>query len=1144
MVTGVIFMPGWLVNNKYRIDKGGMMANSNRTKGILPVVLGSLGIATGAVAADQDQSASASDAQNAPASEAAEDIGTIEVTGYRMSLRNAIDVKRNADVMMDAINAEDIADFPDANLAESLQRLPGIALDRDNGEGRSITVRGLGSDFTRVRLNGLETLSTAAASDSGTAPNRGRGFDFNVFASDLFSSLQVRKTASANTDEGSLGATVDLVTGKPLDYKGRRIALSAEDAFYENGGTHNPRVAALLADQWFDDRLGFSISGAFSKRESEVDRYKRQAGQSDYTYRGSTWASPVAPAANVVTPARAGFAAPAGTVFGPGTGILNPAAMAAQSGSDPAAYAALFPGAPYSTAGSFTNSLVRIPALMNIEQQNLSQERLGLTTALQWKPTETTSISIDGVYSKFDQKSDVNQIQSVGLNRNNTNNNFNVIPGTVALRRGTYQNCASQTALPFREAINCGGSEAIATGVFAGLNTTSFSTNPNNLDTYDYYNNPLSPGYGTSPDGMYFRGSLVGRPGVDVLAAHVSPAGNADYLELRNVDWRSATDSSYFTTQFAQGSLSVQQDIGEQLKVDMLYGKSKSTNDNTGLLVEFNRMDSPESFIYDERAHGSMPAISYGFDLANPTNWSLVKGFSTLRHFERETDNVYEGGHLNFELKMTDNVRLEFGATRREYKFKTNQGQRLSNENQNPTLLELGLTSADLGRVYDFGDGLDLPAGTPTSFFAPNIDAFREAIGFDCNCVNEFGDFTLGYLSNPGNQFAVNEYDSSYFVQLDWDFEVFSRRMFGNYGIRKADTRVASSGFTTNVAATGPRPLEARHSYSDNLPSLNVAYQLTDDLLMRAGYAKVMARPQLANLSPSITGLTTPTAAGAIGSLTLGNPELSPFRATNYDLSLEWYFNEGGLLSLAVFKKSVSNFPQTVSTAGNISAVMDPAQIAAFLQTQTAPQVAWIVGVSGNPPGTYSIRQFQNAPGGDIKGYEIAYQQDLNFGFLPDWAKHFGVQANFTKLTSELQYILDPGSTTAPIRPQVTNGGPFTGASPKSANFTLYYETPKWSSRVSWAYRDAYVSQYPVAAGTCDPGVCDAPLINDFLGSKATRNIDASVRFQVNDHLSFSIEGLNLTNQTEDRWAYEAEPLVTQYSSTGRQVFAGFRLSL
>src|SRR5436190_2216402 len=311
------------------------MANSNRTRGILPVVLGSIGIATGATAADHEKTASATEATDAQATSAAdpaEDIGTIEATGYRLSLRNAIDLKKHSAVMMDAINAEDIADFPDANLAESLQRLPGIALDRDNGEGRSITVRGLGSDFTRVRLNGLETLSTAAASDSGTSPNRGRGFDFNVFASDLFSSLEVRKTASASTDEGSLGATVDLVTGKPLDYKGSKYALSMEDAYYENGGTHNPRIAALLATQFFDETLGVSVSGAYSERTSEVDRYKRQAGQSDYTYRGSTFnAAGSGATAGLQTP-RAGFSVPNGTSLAgivPANGVLNPAAIAA-----------------------------------------------------------------------------------------------------------------------------------------------------------------------------------------------------------------------------------------------------------------------------------------------------------------------------------------------------------------------------------------------------------------------------------------------------------------------------------------------------------------------------------------------------------------------------------------------------------------------------------------------------------------------------------------------------------------------------------------------------------------------------------------------------------------------------------------------
>jgi iron complex outermembrane receptor protein len=1114
------------------------MANSNRSRGLLPLVLGISSALSTAQAADPAQAQDAAGTSAAASKDTGEDVGEITVTGFRQSLRNAIDLKKNANVMMDAINAEDISDFPDANLAESLQRLPGIALDRDNGEGRSITVRGLGSDFTRVRLNGLETLTTAAASDSGATPNRGRGFDFNIFASDLFSSVQVRKTASANVDEGSLGATVDLITGKPLDYKDTKLAFSAEDAWYENGGTHNPRVAGLFADQWFDNKFGASLSAAYSKRDSEVDRYKRQPGQSDFLYRSSAFTGLSGAAA------RSGFAVPTAADI---PGITNPAARDAQSGSNAAAYAALFPGAPYNT--TLANSIVRIPSLLNIEQQDLRQERLGVTGALQWNPTDTTRIGLDAVYSKFDQKSDVNQIQSVGLNRNNTNAAFNTIAANAAAtaKRGTYQTCAAQTALPFRDPIDCGGSEAMPGGVFAGLGTTSFSLNPHNLEPYDYYNNPGSVGYGgaaavAAARGLYFRDATIGRPGVEVLGAHVSDAGNADFLQLRGIDWRSASDSSYFTTQFQQASLSLEQDIGEQLTMDVLYGKSRSTNDNSAYLVEFNRMDSPETFTYDETAHGSMPAISYGFDLADANNWSLVKGFSVLRHFERETDNDYQGGHLNFNLKVTDSVSFEFGATRREYKFKANEGRRLSNEQINPTLAELGVTSSDLGRVYDFGDGLDLPAGAPTSFFAPNLAAFRETIGFDCSCVNKYGDFRLSYIAFPGSQFQVDEYDTSYFAQVNWDLELFSRKLFGNFGIRKADTRVASLGYTTAVAATGPRPLEARHSYSDDLPSLNVAYNITDDFLVRAAYAKVMARPLLVNLAPSFTALTTPTVSGTIGSLTIGNPELLPFRANNYDLSFEWYFDEGGLVSLAFFKKEVTNFPQTVSTAGSIGAVLTPDQIASFLQTQTPAQQLWIASGNSGQPGLYAIRQFQNAPGGDIKGYEISYQQDLTF--LPGFLKNFGVQANYTHLQSELQYILDPGSTTAPVRPQLTTGGPFSGASPDSANFTLYYETPKWSARASWAYRDAYVSQYPIAAGTCDPGACDSPLMNDFIGSKATRNIDAKVTWQATEYLSLSIEALNLTNQTEDRWAYRDEPLVTQYSSTGRQVFAGFRLSL
>src|SRR5690348_35975 len=160
------------------------MGNSTGTKGLLPLFCSILSIGS-AFAADQKDAADGAEATGVAAGDGSpQDVEEVVVTGFRASLQNAVELKKASAVMMDAINAEDIADFPDANLAESLQRLPGIALDRDNGEGRQITVRGLGSDFTRVRLNGLETIASAAASDSGTAPNRGRGFDFNVFASD------------------------------------------------------------------------------------------------------------------------------------------------------------------------------------------------------------------------------------------------------------------------------------------------------------------------------------------------------------------------------------------------------------------------------------------------------------------------------------------------------------------------------------------------------------------------------------------------------------------------------------------------------------------------------------------------------------------------------------------------------------------------------------------------------------------------------------------------------------------------------------------------------------------------------------------------------------------------------------------------
>ncbi len=148
----------------------------------------------------------------------ADETEVIEVKGFRDSVIKAKDLKREAMVAQDSIVAEDIADFPDQNLADSLQRVPGIAITREGGEGRQISLRGLGPDFTRVQVNGMEALGTSSSPmDSRGAVGRSRAFDFNIFASELFNQIDVKKSYSADQEEGGIGGIVNLRTAKPFD---------------------------------------------------------------------------------------------------------------------------------------------------------------------------------------------------------------------------------------------------------------------------------------------------------------------------------------------------------------------------------------------------------------------------------------------------------------------------------------------------------------------------------------------------------------------------------------------------------------------------------------------------------------------------------------------------------------------------------------------------------------------------------------------------------------------------------------------------------------------------------------------------------------------------------------------------------------
>ncbi|MDX8358872.1 TonB-dependent receptor [Sphingopyxis terrae] len=295
-------------------------------------------------------------AQDAADAGAADDAASNEivVTGFRQSLQAALNVKRDSVAAVDAIVAEDIAKFPDQNLAESLQRIPGISIQRDGGEGRAITVRGLGAQFTRVRLNGLETVAT---STDGASANRDRAFDFNVFASELFSSIVVHKTAEASLDEGSLGAVVDLNTGNPLGGKaGLHGALSVVGSYNDLSKDLGPRVAGLLS--WRNDAgtFGASVSAAYSKGNTlELGNNSVRWAQARFDSVDGT---------NCWTAPNSG-----------GTYIPGPDCTQAALAFHP-----------------------RIPRYGEIEHR---RERLGLTGSIQFEPTESTRISLDALYSRF-----------------------------------------------------------------------------------------------------------------------------------------------------------------------------------------------------------------------------------------------------------------------------------------------------------------------------------------------------------------------------------------------------------------------------------------------------------------------------------------------------------------------------------------------------------------------------------------------------------------------------------------------------------------------------------------------------------------------------------------------------------------------
>lgn len=397
----------------------------------------------------------------------------IVVQGFRSSLNAALGQKRQAVNAVDVILAEDIADFPDLNLAESIQRIPGVSIDRDNGEGRTITVRGLNPDFTRVRINGMETLSTTGSTDSSGGTNRGRGFDFNTFASELFRSITVSKSPNPSTEEGSLGAVVDLATSRPLNYgAGLTLAGSGQALYNDASQKVNPRIAALASWANEAETFGALISVAWTPRDIVEE------GFSTVRFAGNP--VPAAGTAQSFTLRNA---------------FQNEAAF-------PTAATAFFPRIP--RYGVLTSD----------------QDRLGITGALQFAPSERTTISLDLLYSRFAGTRREEFLEAISFSRNTTDGirqtdivSIEVDPTTRNLVRGTFddvdvriENRLDDLETEFKQAtleIAHEFSDSFKVRAFGGISESDFRISQQttiiadalNVDGYsiDFSGNPNAP---------------------------------------------------------------------------------------------------------------------------------------------------------------------------------------------------------------------------------------------------------------------------------------------------------------------------------------------------------------------------------------------------------------------------------------------------------------------------------------------------------------------------------------------------------------------------------------------------------------------------------------------------------------------------
>lgn len=525
--------------------------------------------------------------------------------------------------------------------------------------------------------------------------------------------------------------------------------------------------------------------------------------------------------------------------------------------------------------------------------------------------------------------------------------------------------------------------------------------------------------------------------------------GNDERLDLESNSWSSALGAKWESGPL---TLAAELDVSAaQLDYNQTYVRTQSLANHV-VSFDFRGGDVPQM---------TLPA---GLNVLDPAVYRYSNFFDN--RFEYEANETAARLDLTYAVNAGAFDSIQVGG-----KWTELETDVISTYSQLTSNVTLPSRSSSLYEAVNFSGLLAGQAPFAASYLAGN--PFGTGASFACEAIILT---CTPRVFDPTASYEIDEQTSAGYVRANFDGDLGSVPFSGNLGVRYTETQRDATSALRRADGTF-QPLTSQPAFHDWLPSAVVKFDLTDEVILRVGAGKVVGLPDSVDLSPGLL------LNRIVNTGTGGNPELEPFRATQYDASIEWYFADGAALTGGLFYKDVGSFLSTRTTFETV-----PGEAGQFLVTRRV-----------------------NGQGGKIQGVEILYQQP--FTFLPAPFDGFGILANYSYIDSETPFV----------NRRTGEGLPIEGLSKNNFNIVGYYEMAGFGARLAYNYRDEYLDSI-TAGGE-----------GSFFEPYST--LDASVRYGF-DHWTVSLEAANLTDEEQRRYTGSKEATAL-YALQGRRFSFG-----